>query len=199
MVNAGAEAFLGRVLERLSGMSRNGFSSDSWQFENRPTSEGVGLKAGVDLDVDKVAARILDVTAYPQNIKYVENCTIIDRISDTEQLYVQKMKLPALGGIQVALHMQDLGERDGYRVVAWNQDDAATENLDKRNGGARTAYNLGAWLIKPDELAYALSAAPLKKDVGSIKYTLMTKGSDATASTVLSSNIDAMIGWAHRD
>jgi hypothetical protein len=108
------------------------------------------------------------------------------------------MKLPAIGGIQVALHLEDLGERDGYRVVAWNQDNEQTEALNPKQGGARTAYNLGAWLIKPTELAYALSAAPIKKDVGSIKYTLMIKGSEATATTALSSNIDALIAWSHR-
>lgn len=199
MSDAGAEAFLARVLEQLTDMSRDRFSSKSWRFEGRPTSECVGLKPGVDLDVDKVAARILDVEAYPQNIKFVEDTQVTNRISDSEFVYVQKMKLPALGGIQVSLHMQDLGEHDGYRVIAWDQDDAGTQALDKNHGGARTEYNLGAWLIKPTELAYSLSAAPVKKDVGSIKYAVMTKGSDATAGTVLSSNIDAMIAWSKRD
>lgn len=199
MSDANAEAFLGRVLEQLPGMNRNRFSSKSWRFEDRPTSEGVGLKPGIDLDVEKVVQRILDVEAYSQNIKYVESCLITEKISPSEFIYVQQMKLPALGGVQVSLHMTDLGERDGYRVVAWAQDDPGTQALNPKDGGARTAYNLGAWLIKPTELAYALSAAPVKKDVGSLKYAIMTRGSDATAGTVLSSNIDAMVDWAHRD
>ena len=93
--------------------------------------------------------RILNVEAYSENIKYVEDCRITDPVSDREFTYVQRMKLPALGGIQVSLHMQDLGDRGGYRVVAWTQDDPGTQALDKKDG-ARTAYNLGAWLIKPN-------------------------------------------------
>lgn len=199
MSDSSAEDFLGRVLEQLSDMNRGRFSSKSWRFEDRPTSEGVGLKPEIEIDVETVVQRILNVEAYSQNIKYVEDCQITETISPSEFVYVQRMKLPALGGIQVSLHMTDLGERDGYRVVAWNQDDAGTQALNPKDGGARTAYNLGAWLIKPTELAYALSAAPVKKDVGSLKYAIMTKGSDATAGTVLSSNIDAMVDWAQRD
>lgn len=194
-----ADAFVGRVLDKLQGMSRDRFSSESWRFEDRPTGEGVGLKPGITVDVDKVAARILDVEDYSENIKYVEECKITNRISDTEFVYIQRMKLPALGGIQVSLHMKDLGERDGYRIVAWDQDDEGTQALDKHHGGARTEYNLGAWLIKPTEVAYALSAAPIKKDVGGLKYAIMTKGADATAASVLATNIDAMVAWAQRD
>lgn len=198
MPNAELDAFLGRVMERLPTLSRDKFSTTSWRFEGRPTSEGLGLKPGLDLDVDKVAACILNVEAYPQNMKFVESCQITNQIGDSDFIYTQKMKLPALGGVQVSLHMEDLGERDGYRVVAWDQDDAGTQALNPKQGGARTQYSLGAWLIKPDELAYALSSAPLKEDVGSIKFAIMTKGADATAGTALSTTIDAMIAWSKR-
>lgn len=198
MADAALEAFLGRVFEHLPELSRDRFSNASWKFEDHPTTEGLGLKPGVEVDVDKVAACILNVEAYPQNLKFVDNNTITNPISDTEFIYTQKMKLPAIGGVQVSLHMEDLGEREGYRVVAWNQDDAGTEALDHKHGGARTQYNIGAWLIKPDELAYSLSSAPVKKDVGSIKFALMTKGADATAATVLSTTIDAMVAWSQR-
>ena len=123
--------------------------------------------------------------------------TVTER-GDNYVIYTQKVKLPVLGGLQFSIKLEDLGEINGYRVVGWNQDDALTEALDKKHGGARTEYNLGAWLVKPDEVAYALSAVPLKKDVGSLKYAVMTKGADATASSVLSDNIDAMIEWANR-
>lgn len=198
MPNAELDAFLGRVMEHLPSLSRDKFSTTSWRFEGRPTSEGLGLKPGLDLDVDKVAACILNVEAYAQNLKFVQSCQITNKISDTDFVYTQKMKLPAIGGVQVSLHMEDLGERDGYRVVAWDQDDAGTQALNPKDGGSRTQYNIGAWLIKPDELAYSLSSAPLKKDVGSIKYAIMTKGADATASTALSTTIDAMIAWSQR-
>ena len=53
-------------------------------------------------------------------------------------------------------------------------------------------------MVSDTEVAYALSAAPLKKDVGSLKYALMTKGADATTGTVLAANIDSMIAWSQR-
>ena len=48
MSDTSAEPFIGRVLEQLEGMPRDRFSSKSWRFEDRPTSEGVGLKPGID-------------------------------------------------------------------------------------------------------------------------------------------------------
>lgn len=198
MSDASAEEFLGRVMEHLKDMPRDKYSNTSWRYEGRPTGEGVGLKPGVELDVDKVVQRVLDVENYADNIKFVESCTISNKISDSEIVYVQRMKLPVIGKVQVSLHIEDLGERDGYRVVAWDQDDPGTMALDKHQG-IRTEYNLGAWLIKTDELAFALSSAPIKKDVGSLKYALMTKGADATSGTAISTNIDAMVAWSHRD
>lgn len=185
-------------MDHLPELSDSGYSTAMWRFENRPTNEGLGMKKGLRVDVDQLAATILDVAKYPGNVKYVDTTTITKPISDTEFFYIQKMKLPVLGGVQVSLHLQDIGERDGYRIVAWDQDDAGTEALDKRNGGVRTQYNLGAWLIKPTEVAYALSAAPVKKDVGAIKYAVMTKGADATAGMVISSTIDSMMQFAKR-
>lgn len=198
MADATIDEFLSRVMEHLPDMKRDKFSSVSWRYEGRPTGEGLGLKPRVDVDPEAVVARILNVAEYPGNVQYVE-ATIVDKQTKKSVTYTQKMKLPAIGGIQVVLTMKDLGTRDGYRVVAWQQDDSATAELDKKDGGARTEYNLGAWLVKDDEVAYALSAAPLKKDVGSIKYALMTKGADATTGTVLSTNIDSMIAWSQRD
>ena len=197
MADAALEDFLSRVNEHLPGLSRDKFSNDSWRYQDRPTSEGLGLKPGVSVDPEKVVACILDVEAYKENVKYVEEVTVTER-GDNYVIYTQKVKLPVLGGLQFSIKLEDLGEINGYRVVGWNQDDALTEALDKKHGGARTEYNLGAWLVKPDEVAYALSAVPLKKDVGSLKYAVMTKGADATASSVLSENIDAMIEWANR-
>lgn len=198
MADATIDDFLSRVMEHLPELKRDKFNSVSWRYEGRPTGEAIGLKPGIDVDPEAVVARILDVEHYPGNVQYVDK-TIVDKQTKKSVTYTQKMKLPAIGGVQVVLTMKDLGTLDGYRVVAWKQEDAATEALDKKDGGARTEYNLGAWLVKDDEVAYALSAAPLKKDLGSIKYALMTKGSDATTGPVLSSNIDSMVAWSQRD
>lgn len=198
MSTSKTEPFLTRVFENWNSLSTEGFSSVSWPFAGRPTREGLGLKRGLTVDVEKLAARIMDVEHYPGNIKYVETVLVTERISDKALVYTQKIKLPGLGGCQQSLRIEDLGERDGYRVVAWDQDDAGTEALKKSDGGIRTQYNLGAWLIKPTEVGFALSSAPLKEDVGAIKFKLMTKGADATAGMVISSNIDSMTRWAER-
>ncbi|MEZ5185072.1 MAG: hypothetical protein R2720_04955 [Candidatus Nanopelagicales bacterium] len=192
-----ANEFLDRVMPHVAELSQERFSHTSWRFEGRPTSEGVGLMPHPDTDVDVMVAHILDVEAYPDNVKFVESIDIVERRSETDVTYVQRMNLPLIGRIQVQIHLSDYGERDGYRVVAWDQDDDATAALDKKRG-ARTAYNLGAWLLREDAVGYALASAPLKKDVGTLKYLAMTKGADATAGEVLRQNIHAMIEWAHR-
>ena len=192
-----AEEFLDRVFEHVPGLSRSKFDYSAWKYAGRPTQEGVGLLPGLDVDVDSMVSCILDVEHYPGNIRYVDSTEILQHHSDTDFTYVQRLSLPMLGGMQMAIRLADYGDRDGYRVVAWSQDDEATERLDKKRG-ARTDYNLGAWLIKPDEVAYALSSAPRKKDVGSLKFAVMTKGADATAGEVLKTNIQGMTAWSRR-
>ena len=145
-----------------------------------------------------MVARILDVEEYPRNVRYVESVQILQRRSPSDFTYVQKMSLPLLGGLQCALELTDQGERDGYRVVSWSQDDEATDALDKKSGGARTTYNLGAWILKPEEVWFALSSAPRKEDVGSLKFAIMTKGGEATAGEVLKGNIQGMVAWSKR-
>ena len=192
-----AEEFLERVLAHEDKLSRDKFNYTSWKFENRPTSEGVGILPGLEVDTESIAAHILDVENYPGNVKYVESTEIIDRRSPTDVTYIQRMNLPVLGKIQVQINLADFGERDGWHVIAWDQDDAGTQQLNKKQG-ARTAYNLGAWLLQADAVSYALSSAPLKSDMNTLKYMAMTKGADATASEVLRQNIEGMLAWAGR-
>lgn len=195
-MTAAAEEFVDRVLPHVAELNRNKFNYKSWRYANRPTSEGVGLLP-VAADVDAVAACILDAEGYPANVKYVENTEIIERRADDDVHYIQRMNLPVLGRIQVQIHLADYGEHDGWRVIAWDQDDEGTAALDQKRG-FRTEYNLGAWLLQDDAVCYALSSAPLKKDVGTLKYTLLTKGADVTASEVIRQNIDGMVAWAGR-
>lgn len=191
-----AEEFLQRVLPHADDLSRDRFNHVSWRYENRPTSEGVGLLPHYDTDIEAMVEHILAVEDYPDNVKFVEEVEIVDRASDSEVTYVQRMNLPLIGHIQVQINLADYGDLDGYRVVAWYQDEEGTAALDKKRG-ARTAYNLGAWLLQDDAVAYALSSAPLKSDLGTLKYMAMTKGADAGASEVLRQNIEGMIKWAH--
>lgn len=191
-----AADFLDRVMPHLAKLPTDKFNHTSWRFESRPTSEGVGiLPAEVNLDV--MAHCILDAENYPENVKYVESTEIVDRRSATDVSYIQRMSLPVLGKMQVQIDLAEIESRDGWRIIAWDQNDEGTEELNKKQG-ARTAYNLGAWLLRDDAIAYALSSAPVKKDVGTLKYVAMTKGADAMASDVLKQNIEGMIAWAER-
>jgi hypothetical protein len=192
-----ADEFLDRVMPHVASLNPERFSHTSWRFEGRPTSETVGVLPNPDTDVELMVTHILDVEAYPDNVKYVESVEVVERRSDSDVTYVQRMNLPLIGRIQVQIHLSDFGDRDGFRVVAWDQDDEGTAALDKKQG-ARTAYNLGAWLLTESSVGYALSTAPLKSDVGTLKYMAMTKGADATASEVLRQNIHGMVNWAHR-
>ncbi len=193
-----ADQFLDRVFDHIPDLGRGGgFTFKTWSYDRRPTSEGVGLLP-VEIDVDAMAERILDVESYPANVRYVESVEILERRSETDFTYVQRLNLPLLGGMQTALVLSDVGERNGYRTVWWHQDDAATQALDRKAGGARTQYNLGAWLLKPGEVLYALSSAPVKSDVGSLKFAVMTKGGEVTASEVLKANISGMVAWSKR-
>ncbi len=191
-----AEEVLDRIFEHIGSLNPDKYSYASWKYANRPTGEGVGQSPKA-VDVDTMVDCILNVEAYADNVRFVEGCEILQKDSDTEFTYIQRMSLPLLGKVQTVLHIADYGEMNGYRVVAWNQDDERTMALDKKNG-FRTEYNLGGWLLKEDAVAYALSSCPVKKDVGSIKFAIMTKGADTTASQVVQQNIDAMVAWSER-
>lgn len=195
-MSAAAEDFIGRVLTHVAGLNRDRYNHATWRFENRPTSEGVGLKPH-DVVVADVARCILDVERYPENVKYVESTEMIDKRSDTDFTYIQRMNLPVLGRVQVQIHLADYGEWEDYQVIAWDQDNEGTAGLDKSRG-FRTQYNLGAWLLQPGSVSYALSSAPVKSDVGTLKYLALTKGADVTAGEVIRQNIEAMIAWAER-
>ena len=194
----GAEGFLDRVFDQMfNNLTRtSGFSSTNWRYEDRPTREGVG-RLPIAIDVEAMVSRITDVEEYPRSVRFVESVEILERRSESDFTYVQRLSLPVLGKLQMALALQDLGDRDGYRVVAWHQDDEATEALNPKQG-ARTMYNLGAWILKPAEVLFALSSAPRKQDIGSLKFALMTKGGEATAGEVLKANIEGMARWAAR-
>lgn len=192
-----AEDFLDRVLGHEKDLSMDKFNHTTWKFENRPTSEGFGVLPGVDVDVAAMAAHVLDVENYPGNVKYVDATEVVERRSPTDVTYVQRMNLPIIGKVQVQIHLADYGEREGWHIIAWDQDAAGTEALNKKQG-ARTAYNLGAWLLAEDTVGYALSSAPLKSDMNTLKYMAMTKGADATVGEVLKQNIEGMLAWTSR-
>lgn len=193
----GAREFLERVWPHLDEFEPGKFSVVSWRFDKRPTSEAVGRLPAAEVDIDTIARCVMDVEGYRTNVRFVDEIQVIDQPSPTEVRYLQRVNLPALGKIQTVLHLRDLGVQDGFRTIVWEQDDAATDALDPKLGG-RTAYNLGGWLLKPDQVLYALSTAPVKSDVGSLKFAVMTKGGDAIASDTIKGNIEGMLAWAKK-
>ena len=193
-----AAAFLDRVFSNLP-RSGGSFSFNAWRHAGRPTSEGVGILPGVSVDVDKMAARIMDVGNYKGNIDYVEESRVVSGAHNKPGAvhFYQRIKVPVLAEIQMELVLTDFGVRDGWRVIGWHQLDAETERLSTRRG-ARSEYNVGAWLLKADAVGYALSSAPRKSDVGRLKFAALTKGADASAAKVVKANIEGMIRWSQR-
>ncbi len=195
-----ANAFLDRVFQHVPRGRVARFQFDNWRQAGRPTSEGFGMLPSSGIDVDALAARIMDVDHYVGNVDHVVECRSISDsrfVAPAQVRFYQRIKVPALGEIQMDLVLTDHGERDGFRVCAWHQLDTETGRLDKRRG-ARSAYNVGAWLLKPDVVGYALSSAPQKDDVGRIKFAMLTKGADATAGQVVKAAIEGMVRWSRR-
>lgn len=191
-----ADAFLDRVFAHLPRVPASGFDYQTWNHAGRPTNEGVGLMHQTGFDADKLVACILDVAAYPRELSSV-TATRISQQGDGRVNYYQRIHVPVLGDLHMQLNLYDKGERDGWRLVAWDQDDAGTSALDRKQG-IRSDYNVGAWLIRPDVVGYALSSAPRKADVGRLKFAALTKGADAGAAKMLKVNIEGMVAWARR-
>lgn len=195
-----ASDFLDRVFPHVSSLSGDRFAFAAWRHAGRPTNEGVGLLRGVSVDVEALVGRILDIGSYAGNIDYVEESRAVSgpehRPPEAVRFY-QRIKVPVLGALQMELVLTDFGERDGYRVLAWHQQEDATRALNPRRG-ARTDYNLGAWLLRPDAVGYALSSAPRRDDVGRLKFAALTKGADAGAAKMVQANIEGMIRWSQR-
>ncbi|HCH64836.1 MAG TPA: hypothetical protein DFR83_18670 [Deltaproteobacteria bacterium] len=195
-----ASAFLDRVFANLPSARGSDLQFNAWRHAGRPTSEGVGTLGMPGIDVDALAATIMNVGEYRGNIDYVEESRVIadpQYAGSKSVRFYQRVKVPMLAQIQMELVITDFGERDGWRVVAWHMLESETERLNPRQG-ARSDYNVGAWLLKPDAVAYALSSAPKKKDVGRLKFAALTRGADASAAQVVKANIKGMVAWSRR-
>lgn len=194
-----AEAFVDRVFGNLPS-HRGGFEVRTWRHNSRPTKEGVGVLPSSGVDVDAFAARVLDLDHYQGNIDFVVECRVVpdDRfVPPAATRFYQRVKVPVLGSLHHELVIHDRGDRDGWRVLAWDLLEAETDRLDGKQG-ARSEYNVGAWMIRPDAVGYALSSCPRKGDVGRLKYAALTKGADAGVHKVLQGNIEGMLKWSRR-
>ena len=195
-----ADQFIERVFAHLPAGTPQTFTFESWSFGGKPTNEGVGLLPVAGLDPDKVRACILDVDHYVGNVGHVEECrSIADArfVPPNSVRFYQRIDVPVLARIQMELVLADYGERSGWRVLGWHQLDPETSRLDPKRG-ARSAYNDGAWLVRPGAVVYALSSAPQRDDVGRLKFAALTKGADAAASRMIKSTIEGMVAWSRR-
>lgn len=191
--------FVNRVLQRLPKGAVGEFSFTSWD-SGRPTSEGFGIMAVPGADPEKVIDRVMDVDHYVGNIKHV----VISRsIPDAKYTppesvrFYHKVKIPLIGDLQHELVLERLGTVEGYAIAAWSLLERETAALNKRDG-IRSAYNDGAWLVKPGVVGYALSSAPIRDDVGFLKWKALTKGADVAAASAIKDNIRGMTAWAAR-
>lgn len=194
-----ADAFLDRVFANLPTAARR-FEFKAWKQAGRSTAEGVGVLPASAVDIDAVAQRVMDVDHYVGNVDHVVECRAVSDVRFTPPQRVrfyQRIKVPVLAEVQHELVLEDRGDRDGWRVLAWYQLDPETAALGKKQG-ARSEYNVGAWLVRSDRLAYALCSAPRKQDVGRLKYAALTKGADAGAARIVQGNIEGMLRWSKR-
>jgi hypothetical protein len=192
--------FVQRVLQHLPSGDPSAYFFAHWNFDGRPTDEGVGLLPVAGADPEKVLARVMDVDHYLGNVGHVVECRSVqdERYQPPQQVrFYQRIKIPLLGQVHHELVLDRIGEHQGWEIAAWTLLEQETHAL-KKKVGMRSQYNEGAWLVKPGLVCYALSSAPLKEDVGFIKWKAMTAGGDAAASTVVKENIEGLTAWAAR-
>ena len=192
------DAFIDRLFANLPPVG-NRFEFRSWRHADRPTNEGVGVLPLSGVDVEAFARCVMDIDHYKGNIDYVDaSRTVPDAAFEPPKSlrFYQRIKVPVLGAVHHELVLRDLGERAGWRVLAWDLH-PGTNALDPKVG-ARSEYNVGGWLIRPDAVAYALSSAPRKDDVGRLKFAALTRGADAGAAKVVEGNIQGMLRWSRR-
>ena len=193
-----SQPFVDRVFANLPSLG-GGFAWTSWDHAKQPTKEGVGVLPVSGVNVDKMAACVMDVDHYRGNVDHVEECRSIPdpQYSPPKSVrFYQRIKIPVLGALHHEIVLEDAGERDGWRVLAWTQH-PGTDKLNPKQG-ARSEYNVGCWMLRPDAVGYALSSAPRRDDVGRIKFAMLTKGADAGASKVLQNNIEGMLRWSRK-
>jgi hypothetical protein len=192
--------FLGRVLEEIpeGGAGVTGYQFRHWKRERKPTHEALGVKAIPGVDPREVIARVMDVDGYAGHIAHVEACRSL-RHPGPGPLegvhFFQRVRVPGVARVQQELVLVDAGTIKGYRVAYWYLLGPETEALD-REAGARSEFNIGAWLVAPGVVGYALSTWPRRGDVNTLQWVSLTSGADGLAKKVVEGNIDGMAVWA---
>lgn len=191
--------FLDRVMKKLPS-STSSFHFEHWDFGGRPTSEGVGVLAAPGVDPERLIARVMDVGRYVGNVDHVQESRVIadPRFTPPAQVrFYQRVDVPLLAKIHHELVLVDGGTVNGFRVAWWYLLEPETMKLSNKDA-ARSQYNLGAWIAGKGMVGYALSSAPVRDDVGFLKWKALTAGADVAAGKVVKANIECMIRWAGR-
>jgi hypothetical protein len=192
--------FLGRVLEELSegGAGVTGYQFRQWEREGKPTHEVLGIKAIPGVDPDDVISRVMDVDGYEGHIAHVEACrSLRDPAHETPERvhFFQRVEIPGVAKVQHELVLVDAGILNGYRLAYWYLLGPKTEALDP-GAGARSEFNVGAWIVAPGVVGYALSTWPRRGDVNGLQWVLLTSGADGLAKKVVEHNLDGIAAWA---
>jgi hypothetical protein len=196
------QEFLGRVLKKFpdNRMRVDGYQFDHWEWAGRPTHEAIGLKAISGVDPEKFIARVMDVDRYKGNIAHVEACRAERDTAFTppeKVRFFQAIRVPGVAVVQQELVLVDAGTIKGYRVAYWYLLKDKTKSLDPK-AGARSDFNIGAWLVAPGVVGYALSSWPRRDDVNALQWFSLTSGANALAREMVEANIDGMAEWAKK-
>lgn len=197
---ASVQQFLNRVASRLPSTPPSSYVFKSWEVEGRPTEEAVGLRPVAGADPSKLTSRIMDVDHYVKNIAHVTECRSIKDsrfVPPSQVRFYQRVNIPILGDVQHELVLVTGAKLNGYDLVYWYMLEPETKALNVAKG-YRSAYNVGAWILSPGYVGYALSSAPMREDVNWATWQALTTGADMTASTVIGDNIKGMAAWASK-
>ena len=194
--------FLDRVLEKTpkGGAGVTGYRFWDWEWKGRPTHEAIGLKAIPGADPDELVARVMDVDGYVGHVAHVEvsRSRPAPAFKPSEKVRVfQVISVPRVARVQQELVLVDAGTVKGYRVVYWYLLKDKTSALDPKVA-ARADFNIGAWLVAPGVVGYALSSWPLREDVNALQWVSLTSGENALAKRIFERNIDGMAAWAKK-
>ena len=194
--------FLGRVFQEIpdGGTGVTGYQFHHWRWEGKPTDEAIGLKAIPGVAPDELIARVMDVDGYKGHIAHVEACRSEpdSAFKPPEKVrFFQIISVPAVAKVQHELVLVDAGTVKGYRVVYWYLLKDKTKSLDPKVA-ARSDFNIGAWLVAPGAVGYALSTWPRRGDVNVLQWVSLTSGANALAKKVVEGNIDGMAAWAEK-
>ena len=144
----------------------------------------------------------MDVDGYKGKIAHVDVCRSKPGSRPAsknlkEVHFFQVLSVPGIAKIQQELAMVDAGTIKGYRIVYWYLLKDETRALDPK-AGARSAHNIGAWLVAPNVIGYALHSWHERDHVNVVQWTTLTVGADVLAKKIVESNIDCMAAWAKK-